>query len=494
MDGYGQLWSNRPNFRPKFYDLLLTMALIRTKWDSALKKIIKDEIGKGWNIERQSNKVKLVVRGEDGKQAVTLPISYENLEQSKIFNAVVGIKRLVQKDKTLNLKQAAEIYLDNNDMAVKPKAKKVSSWETIRIDFEKAREGLSASTRNETARRLTRLLGVIDGKKIVSKLSQYDKNLKKNIYANTVIQTFQKPTNGDQLVRKYAEVFFPDMSAGGDGRSRDLDTISSFIEYAVEERKLMPDKWLYNFKRIKKELIGGASTTEIVDVSDIDNTLEVNQYKKPIKPEQLSILLDAMKNDGQHDLYFVTALIGLYGLRLAEIAVLTVRDGDFLCGNFIKRNRNTKKSSKPQFRNIMGLDLPDKIGLASEIKTKFESKLFKFPLSIRTQISKVKEKGTYKDIGQAYYQLLNRYKPWQDLLKTSDGKGLTPYSLRHGWAWRAHKMTDRPMHYREAAGLMGHTPTTHLTHYGSYFDKATQEDSLAKYNQDLKKLKEEMAL
>ena len=60
MDGYGQLWSNRPNFRPKFYDLLLTMALIRTKWDSALKKIIKDEIGKGWNIERQSNKVKLV--------------------------------------------------------------------------------------------------------------------------------------------------------------------------------------------------------------------------------------------------------------------------------------------------------------------------------------------------------------------------------------------------------------------------------------------------
>ena len=27
----------------------------------------------------------------------TLPISYENLEQSKIFNAVVGIKRLVQQ-------------------------------------------------------------------------------------------------------------------------------------------------------------------------------------------------------------------------------------------------------------------------------------------------------------------------------------------------------------------------------------------------------------
>ncbi len=470
------------------------MALIRTKWDSALRKLIKLECGKGWLVEQQSSKTKLVKRNDDGKQAVTLPIPYEPLEQSEILKAVTGIRKLMLKDKTLNLKQAAEIYLETNDMAIKPKKKIVGSWETIRIDFEKAREGLSKSTRNETARRLTRLLGVIDGKKIVSKLSHFDKKLKKNVYANTIIATFQKPTNGDQLVRKYAEVFFPDMNAGGDGRSRDLDTISSFIEYAVEERKLMPDKWLYNFKRLKKELIGGVSTTEMVDISNIDNALEVSEYKKPIKPEQLSILLDAMKKDGKHDLWFVTALIGLYGIRLAEVAVLTVRDGDFLCGNFIKRNRNTKANSKPKLRNIMGLDLPDKIGLSDEIKTKFESNLFKFPLPIRTQISKVKEKGTYKDIGQAYYQLLDRYKPWKDLLKTADGKGLTPYSLRHGWAWRATSLLDRPMSYKEAAGLMGHTPTTHLTHYGAYYDRATQEDSLAKYNEGLKKLKEEMSL
>jgi len=75
MEGYGQLQPFYPNFGPKFYNLPLTMALIRTNWDSALKKIIKDEIGKGWNIEEQSNNVKLVVRSEHGKQAVTLPIS-----------------------------------------------------------------------------------------------------------------------------------------------------------------------------------------------------------------------------------------------------------------------------------------------------------------------------------------------------------------------------------------------------------------------------------
>ena len=57
----------------------------------------------------------------------------------------------------------------------KPKTKIVGNWEIIRKDFEKAREGLAKSTRNETARRLTRLLGVLDGKKVVSKLSHFDK-------------------------------------------------------------------------------------------------------------------------------------------------------------------------------------------------------------------------------------------------------------------------------------------------------------------------------
>ena len=116
-------------------------------------------------------------------------------------------------------------------------------------------------------------------------------------------------------------------------------------EVVREARKII--EWFNKNKsldfKIEEELIGGASTTEMVAISDIDDTLEVSEFKKPIKPEQLSMLLDAMQADQKHDLYFVTALIGLYGLRLAEIAVLTVRDGEFLCGNFIKRNRNTKK-------------------------------------------------------------------------------------------------------------------------------------------------------
>ena len=53
----------------------------------------------------------------------------------------------------------------------------------------------------------------------------------------------------------------------------------------------------------KERIIRGASTTEMVAISDIDDTLEVSEFKKPIKPEQLSMLLDAMQADKKHDLY-----------------------------------------------------------------------------------------------------------------------------------------------------------------------------------------------
>ena len=49
--------------------------------------------------------------------------------------------------------------------------------------------------------------------------------------------------------------------------------------------------------------------------------------------------------------------------------------------------------------------------------------------------------------------------------------GLTPYSLRHGWAWRAHKLYDRPLSIRDAAALMGHDAATHSRYYGSWVDE-----------------------
>jgi len=74
-----------------------------------------------------------------------------------------------------------------------------------------------------------------------------------------------------------------------------------------------------------------------------------------------------------------------------------------------------------------------------------------------------------KPVGDAFRQLLERYPFWQSLVAVNPG--LTPYGLRHGYAWRAHMCGDRPMGRCEAAAFMGHTVKTHDAHYGSWIDE-----------------------
>jgi len=65
MVSYGQLGQ----FCPNKFDNLLKMALIRKKWDYALRKILKNECDKGWRIEQQSAKINLLVRNYYMNQA-----------------------------------------------------------------------------------------------------------------------------------------------------------------------------------------------------------------------------------------------------------------------------------------------------------------------------------------------------------------------------------------------------------------------------------------
>ena len=65
MVGYGQIWL----FCPNKFNNLLNMALIRSKWDSALRNFFKNERGKGWGVEQQSLKIKLLGRNYYMNQA-----------------------------------------------------------------------------------------------------------------------------------------------------------------------------------------------------------------------------------------------------------------------------------------------------------------------------------------------------------------------------------------------------------------------------------------
>ena len=62
----------------------------------------------------------------------------------------------------------------------------------------------------------------------------------------------------------------------------------------------------------------------------------------------------------------------------------------------------------------------------------YKTGLEKLPYTVRTQIDRVEEKGFYKNVGDAYSGILERYTPWKQL--GAANKGITPYSLRHSFA------------------------------------------------------------
>ena len=61
----------------------------------------------------------------------------------------------------------------------------------------------------------------------------------------------------------------------------------------------------------------------------------------------------------------------------------------------------------------------------------------------------------------------------------TDGSGdkLVPYSLRHGYALRAHEVYG--ITPRRAAALMGHSLETHSSTYGAWTDREMVENTLA---------------
>ena len=95
--------------------------------------------------------------------------------------------------------------------------------------------------------------------------------------------------------------------------------------------------------------------------------------------------------------------------------------------------------------------------------------MIRFPQAVLNRINGVEEKG-FKPVGDEIRQQLERFKWWQGLQVANPG--LTPYSLRHGCAYRMHKSYDRPLSIRDAAALLGHTPQEHHASYGQWIDEA----------------------
>ena len=152
------------------------------------------------------------------------------------------------------------------------------------------------------------------------------------------------------------------------GRKRHLGDVSAFLRFAVE-RCGAAGRWLPPSSEDVQELIGtaddkGASSDSV-----------------PIKPDQLIGLLDHLQEEGKSEVWLMVALVGMYGLRPAELAALSVQDGRLYVGSQIKRNRSTMKR-KPASKLVMALEIDGRDDGARALR-QFESGLIKFPEGVR---------------------------------------------------------------------------------------------------------------
>ena len=419
----------------------------RQQWFETLRLSIQQEHGKGWSIweigatkRNPIGRCRLTRMYEDGsRSSVVMPLEWKATNATAILATVSQLRTLMEERK-LSLKDALKLNTEALGGGQQQGEVDFAGWEAVKERFLKSLEGLRSSTKRDLITRVERTLEALKSRPC--------------------------PRDGNTLMRRYAEKFFEGCPSGGVGRKRNLLDVARFLTYAVDECGA-PTRFYPPSKAKINELIGSAETTA------------AERLTPPIKPEDLAALLDQLEADGEHELRLAVGLVGLYGLRPAELAVLTVKDGKGRVGH-VKRNTSSMGAKAKPPRLVMAIDVAGREGEGDRMLQLYASGLVKLPQSLRNQIAMVEEKGRFQDVGAEFAQKLERYRPWRSLKARTPG--LTPYSLRHGYAWRAHCCSANAMHPRITAALMGHNVATHLKHYGSWTDEASLEAAVERFN------------
>jgi integrase len=404
-----------------------SMRIPRKKtWDATLREVIKTQHGFGWSIREHRGKVQLTRRYDDGTRASSsLDLPWNASSQTEVVTTLGEIRQRMDSQ-GLSLAEAYGL-VRNAPTAESGRL----DWVAVVDKFMASREGRRATTLRDLRTRMDRCLQTLQTKPI--------------------------PKDGRALMRAYADQHFQNCPLGGVGRKRQLLDVAALLRFAVT-RAGAADRWMPPSAELIAELIGDA------DRHHEDST--------PIKPEKLAALLDALRDAGREELHLAVSLVGLFGLRPAELGVLRIEEGRLYVGS-VKRNARTLKAPKPD-RRVLPLDLLGREGEGSRALALLDSGLMKLPAAIRSQIAARSHKG----VGDAFRQLLDRFSFWQSLVAATPG--LTPYSLRHGYAWRGHKAYNRPIPVRDLACMMGHNPATHHRHYGKWTDEAGLEEAVAR--------------
>ena len=405
------------------------MLIPKTDWVADIRSLLRREHGKGWLIEQQSGRIKicLAVPGQR-RQAISTNLSWAPSSATKLTSLIGQIRDRMESLK-LGLAESYKLLVD----VPKGAAQGQFDWVEVANRYEQWRVGSGDVVQ-----------------------TTYDRDEHPHVKNALRLLSLPKraPHDGRSLMTSYALKFFANCAAGGAGRKRHLLTIERFLGFAVK-RCGAAQQWLPPEKEDIDELVGSRELA-------VEKTV-------PIKPEQLHSLLVSL--DSKPELRLAVALVGLYGLRPSELQTLSVEESDLYVAP-TKRNKTTAKSQhKP--RLVLPLDLVELPGEGTRCAQLWQSGLVKLPTSI------INAKG-FKAAGNAFATCLTRHDYWNTLKANTEG--LVPYSLRHGYAWRAVKYDhyNKAVPLRDLCDLMGHDSRTHLKHYGAWTSDEDKKESVAR--------------
>ena len=419
--------------------------------------------GSNWTIRQLKGRCQITMKLESGrKPSVLTEIPWQLDKSLSILNAVQEIRAFIEKGHSIQ--EANEKRLKALGKASgKAPALREFDWAAAADDFLESMDSRRGGTLDDLKIRVRRF--------------------------KLTLSSRPTPNDGPSLMRAYARCFFDEvypadhrkagqlrLPPGKDGRRRNLRDVARILRHGVEEMGA-PDRWMPLPPKKMSGLIGSAVTETITKAKTI-----------PVLPEDFEALLDNLEADGKLELRLAVGLVGLYGLRPSELAVMRLDDdGKLYVGGQVKRDAKAieQGTEKPE-RLVKPLDLNGREGLGREMAMLWHNGRGqrKLPLAIRNEIAKVGEKNSFKEVGAAFSQLLTRYRYWEILIKKTPG--LKPYGLRHGWAWRAHKNSEKQLHYSQASALLGHTTRVHLDYYSSWVSEDELEKAVEEYNLNLK--------
>ena len=235
-------------------------------WDYELRRTIKRKHGKGWNVMGRGKKTRLIQRHDDGTRT-TVSIDIEWTPDNNIAIATEVEARIQQMlSREVGLKKAHENLNKVKSVATADGIKTGAvDWQLVGEAFLESKAGNRATTLRDTKGRIKKALALFAAKSC-------------------------KPNDGASLMNAYASAYFEKCPPGSTGRKRGLGDVAAMLTFGVD--KCGADaRW--------KPLTGDDLDRLIGDKDD-----QQSSDSPPLKPEDLIGLLDHLRDEERHDLWF----------------------------------------------------------------------------------------------------------------------------------------------------------------------------------------------